>query len=200
MTALRFVERVQTIAATAVLTSAVWIVVGSVYFVREGRDPGAPAPTTERAAAARGNPQPEAQLLIPVRGVSPRELTDTFADDRGGRRHEAVDIMAPAGTPVVAAAPGTVEKLFRSAAGGNTIYVRSPDRRTVYYYAHLQRYAAGLTEGQTVERGDELGIVGSSGNADPGAPHLHFAVWRSNPTAGWWETGKAVDPYPLLTP
>jgi murein DD-endopeptidase MepM/ murein hydrolase activator NlpD len=140
------------------------------------------------------------ELAIPVAGVAPGQLVDTFADERGGgeRLHEALDIMAPAGTPVIAAAAGTVEKLFHSAAGGNTIYVRSPDRRTLHYYAHLQGYAPGLKEGQQVQAGTPLGEVGSTGNASPEAPHLHFAVLRTTPDAEWWEPAKAVDPYPLL--
>jgi murein DD-endopeptidase MepM/ murein hydrolase activator NlpD len=106
--------------------------------------------------------------------------------------------MAPAGTPVVAADAGTVEKLFLSEAGGNTIYVRSTDRRTIHYYAHLQAYAAGLAEGQPVRRGQRLGTVGSTGNADPAAPHLHFAILRIAPEAHWWEPTTAIDPFPLL--
>ena len=106
--------------------------------------------------------------------------------------------MAAAGTPVVAAAPGTVERLFQSDAGGNTIYVRSQDRQTIHYYAHLQDYAPGLREGQSVQRGQRLGSVGSSGNADPAAPHLHFAIMRTTPDAEWWEPATAVNPYPLL--
>ena len=108
--------------------------------------------------------------------------------------------MAPAGTPVVAAGPGTVEKLFLSDAGGNTVYVRSGDRRTIHYYAHLQAYASGLAEGQPVHRGQRLGTVGSSGNADPAAPHLHFAVLRVAPGAHWWDSADPIDPFPLLQP
>lgn len=203
-----FVDRVQTIAATATLTSAAWIVVGTVYLDRdEGRDRPAPASSDQPPALAAPEPTagsvaatPAGPLLIPVVGVAPDELTDTFDDARGGRRHEAIDIMAPAGTTVVAAAPGTVEKLFRSDAGGNTIYIRSGDRRTIHYYAHLEGYAAGLAEAQTVRRGQPLGTVGSTGNADPAAPHLHFAVLQTTPAAPWWETALAVDPYPLLVP
>ena len=139
-------------------------------------------------------------LIIPVEGVAPSQLSDTFNDRRGGgeRRHEALDIMAPRGTAVIAAAPGKVEKLFKSDAGGNTIYVRSEDRRTIYYYAHLDRYAAGLTEGQTVNRGQPIGFVGSTGDANPAAPHLHFEVVRTSPEAKWWEPGTPINPYVLL--
>lgn len=139
-------------------------------------------------------------LQIPVHNVRPSDLTDTFMDERGGgdRMHEAIDIMAPRGTSVLAAAPGTVEKLFVSEAGGNTIYVRSTDRKTIYYYAHLNEYSEGLKEGQKVRRGQRLGTVGSTGNASRDAPHLHFAILRTTADASWWEPTNAVNPYPLL--
>lgn len=139
-------------------------------------------------------------LAVPVAGLSPKDLVDTFTQARAGgaRRHDAIDIMAPTGTPIVAAAPGTVEKLYFSEGGGGTsIYVRSPDQRWIYYYAHLDAYAPGLEEGQQVALGDTLGTVGTSGNAAPDAPHLHFAIHRMDPDEGWWE-GRPVNPYPLL--
>jgi murein DD-endopeptidase MepM/ murein hydrolase activator NlpD len=107
--------------------------------------------------------------------------------------------MAPKGTSVLSSAPGTIEKLFRSKAGGNTIYVRSTDGETIYYYAHLDSYAEGLREGQRVRRGQRLGMVGSSGNASAEAPHLHFAILQTTADAEWWEPANAVNPYPLLT-
>jgi murein DD-endopeptidase MepM/ murein hydrolase activator NlpD len=133
--------------------------------------------------------------------VKADQLTDTFSDSRGGgsRSHEALDIMAPRGTPVVAAAAGTVEKLFHSDAGGNTIYVRSPDRATIHYYAHLDRYADGLHEGESVTQGQTLGAVGSTGDASPDAPHLHFEIMRTTPDAKWYEPATPINPYPLLT-
>lgn len=203
MSRLAFLDRLQTIAATATVTSAVWILVGTFYFGREAEapqavDPAQPAPAA--IATETQAPAGEGRLTVPVLGVTAAELTSSFADSRGGRLHEAIDIMAPAGTPVVAAAPGTVEKLFQSDAGGNTIYLRSGDRRTIHYYAHLQDYAPGLTEGQSVRRGQRIGSVGSSGNADPAAPHLHFAVLRLAPEASWWEPAEAIDPFPLFQP
>lgn len=141
------------------------------------------------------------KLQVPVHNVRPSDLSDTFMDERGGgeRLHEAIDIMAPEGTSVIAAAPGTIEKLFVSDAGGNTIYVRSSDKRTIHYYAHLAKYADGLKEGQRVRRGQRLGTVGSTGNASPEAPHLHFAILRTTADAEWWEPANALNPYPLLT-
>ena len=205
--ALNLADRLLTIVVTATFTSAAWLVAGSTTFRAAGES--AALPSGERAEAP--NPAPSmppvvappagvaGELMIPVAGVTTAQLTDTFSDERDGvRLHEALDVMAPAGTPVVAAAPGKIERLFRSDAGGNTVYVRSEDRRTIYYYAHLQDYAPGLKEGQSVRRGERLGSVGSSGNADPAAPHLHFAIMRTTPDAEWWEPATAVNPYPLL--
>lgn len=139
-------------------------------------------------------------LAIPVAGVKPDQLVDTYTQARAGgaRVHDAIDIMAPLGTPVVAAAPGRVEKLFMSQGGGGiTAYVRSEDGRWTYYYAHLQGYAPGLAEGQQVKRGQLIGRVGFTGNANPAGPHLHFAINRMNPGESWWQ-GSPINPYPLL--
>ncbi|MFN2100856.1 M23 family metallopeptidase [Altererythrobacter sp. MF3-039] len=144
---------------------------------------------------------PPARYVVPVMNVRRTDLTDTFTDSRasGNRLHEAIDIMAPEGTSVVAAAPGTVEKLFKSDAGGNTIYIRSNDRKTIHYYAHLAEYAPGLKEGQQILQGQRIGTVGFTGNASPDAPHLHFAILRTTEDAKWWEPSVALNPYPLLT-
>jgi murein DD-endopeptidase MepM/ murein hydrolase activator NlpD len=138
-------------------------------------------------------------LAIPVAGLKPAQLTDTYTQARAGgaRSHDAIDIMAATGTPVIAAAPGKVEKLFFSEGGGITAYVRSDDGRWSYYYAHLSAYAPGLREGQRVRRGDPIGYVGASGNANPEGPHLHFAINRMNPGEKWWQ-GTPINPYPLL--
>jgi murein DD-endopeptidase MepM/ murein hydrolase activator NlpD len=113
------------------------------------------------------------------------------------RRHEAVDIMAARGTPVVAVVEGNVVKLFNSKQGGLTVYQFDNERRFCYYYAHLDRYAPGLQEGMLLRQGDLVGYVGSTGNADPNAPHLHFAIFELGPEKRWWE-GKPINPYPLL--
>ena len=157
-------------------------------------------PEQPDVAAAAGVTVGPSGIAIPVAGVKPEQLADTFTQARAGgeRVHDAIDIMAPRGTPVVAAAAGTVEKLYFSEGGGGvTAYVRSPDTRWVYYYAHLDRYAPGLTEGQKVERGSPIGFVGSTGNASPEGPHLHFAVSRTAPGESWYQ-GAPVNPYPLL--
>lgn len=139
-----------------------------------------------------------AGLIVPVQGVAPDALEDTFRDARGDdRSHEALDIMAPRGTPVLAVADGHIEKLFDSKPGGLTIYQFDPAGRHAYYYAHLDRYAPGLEEGDAVEQGQVIGYVGSTGNASDDAPHLHFAIFELGPEKRWWE-GTAVNPYPLL--
>jgi murein DD-endopeptidase MepM/ murein hydrolase activator NlpD len=138
-------------------------------------------------------------LEIPVEGVQPGALQDTFSQARDGtRQHEALDILAPRGTPVVAADDGTIAKLFYSEKGGTTIYQFDPSEQYCYYYAHLDRYADGLREGQTVTRGQVLGYVGTSGNAPPDTPHLHFAIFRLGPEKHWWE-GEPINPQPLLS-
>src|SRR5690606_5232256 len=154
---MKFVDRLLTIVVTATLTSAAWILIGSFYIDDIGTDgeagPAEPSPAPAEVPAAAIEPPDRgesASLVIPVLGVGADQLSDTFGDDRGdgARLHEALDIAAPRGTPVIAAAAGTIGRLFRSAAGGNTIYIRSDDRRTLHYYAHLDAYAPGLEEGQ----------------------------------------------------
>ena len=136
---------------------------------------------------------------MPVAGVSPAQVSDSWGDARGqGRAHHGTDIMAAGGTPVLAAAPGVIEKLFQSELGGITLYQRSPDRRWTFYYAHLARYAPGLHEGQAVRAGDLLGQVGDTGDAGAGNFHLHFSAGRLNPDQHWWEAHD-VNAYPMLT-
>jgi murein DD-endopeptidase MepM/ murein hydrolase activator NlpD len=157
-----------------------------------------PLPTTAEAAAAVTAATATQSLLIPVQGVQPKQLTDTFTQARGaGRLHDAIDIMSPRGTPVLAAADGCVAKLFTSKPGGLTVYQFDGAEKIAYYYAHLDRYADGLVEGRLLKRGEVLGYVGSTGNASPTAPHLHFAVFVLGPEKHWWQ-GTAVNPYPLL--
>jgi murein DD-endopeptidase MepM/ murein hydrolase activator NlpD len=136
-------------------------------------------------------------LLVPVAGVAPDALADNYQQARAGHQHEAIDILAPAGTPVLATDDGRIAKLFHSKPGGLTIYQFDPAAQLAFYYAHLQRYAQGLHEGMDVRRGDVIGYVGSSGNADPGTPHLHFAVFRLGDPPKWWQ-GEPVNPYPAL--
>jgi len=136
---------------------------------------------------------PLRRLAVPVEGVRAADLRDTFGDGRPGHRHEAIDIAAPRGTAVLAADDGTVVKLFTSVPGGLTIYQFDPDSRYAYYYAHLDRYADGVVEGMKVRRGDVIGYVGTTGNAPPDAPHLHFAVFRLGAERRWWQ-GEAIDP------
>jgi murein DD-endopeptidase MepM/ murein hydrolase activator NlpD len=137
-------------------------------------------------------------LELPVQGVKRSELRDTFRETRERtRRHEALDILAPRDTPVLAVDDGTVAKLFLSKPGGHTIYQFDPTSTYAYYYAHLERYAAGLKDGDRVARGQVIGYVGTSGNAPPDTPHLHFAIFQLTDSKHWWE-GMAIDPYPIL--
>jgi peptidoglycan LD-endopeptidase LytH len=138
------------------------------------------------------------KLIIPVAGVTPDQLLDTFTDSRAeGRVHDAIDIPAPAGTPVLAAADGEIIKLFQSDRGGTTVYQLSPDKKLVFYYAHLQRYADGLTVGKFARQGEIIGHVGDTGNAGAGNYHLHFSVSIVADPKRYWE-GTNINPYPLL--
>ena len=147
-------------------------------------------------AAVTGAP-PNARLRVPIDGISIESFKGGFAELRGSRPHEAVDIVVPRGTPIHAVQDGTIAKLFFSKAGGTTIYQFDPDGRLCYYYAHLDRYADGLHDGQHVSQGEVIGYVGTSGNAPPGTPHLHFAVFELNAEKQWWK-GRAVDPYAVF--
>ena len=167
-------------------------------------------PAATLGAAGDANPNPNAngnlpasapapgKLMVPVDGIKLAGIKDNFDQPRGNERHhEALDIMAPKGTKVIAAADGKVAKLFTSKPGGLTIYEFDPTEKYAYYYAHLDRYADGLKEGAEIKRGDLIGYVGATGNADPNAPHLHFAVFELTPEKQWWK-GTPVNPYPLL--
>lgn len=154
--------------------------------------PQTPVLTLDPSYAARLN------LVIPVKGVKREQLQDTFKDARSeGRVHDAIDIMAPAGTPVIAAAEGEIIKLWESDRGGTTIYQLSKDKKLVFYYAHLQRYAEGLTVGKTVWQGETIAYVGDTGNAGIGNYHLHFSIMLTNNPKRYWE-GTNINPYPLL--
>jgi murein DD-endopeptidase MepM/ murein hydrolase activator NlpD len=133
-------------------------------------------------------------LRLPLDEAKVDDLKGDFAEKRTGHQHEAADMLAPRNTPIHAVDDGTIAKLFLSKAGGQTIYQFDPTGRFCYYYAHLERYATGIGEGQQVKRGDVIGYVGTSGNAPPGTPHLHFSVFVLGPEKHWWQ-GTAVDPY-----
>jgi murein DD-endopeptidase MepM/ murein hydrolase activator NlpD len=137
------------------------------------------------------------EMTPPIGGLTLANLRDMFEEVHSGHPHEAIDIMEPRGTPVHAVVSGTVRKLFLSKPGGNTIYQFDEIGAYCYYYAHLDRYVEWLREGMWVERGDVIGFVGSTGNADPRAPHLHFAIFELGPERLWWKA-KAINPYPGL--
>lgn len=198
-----------TAIVTAILTSAFWIFAfnsgmlptADARKVKPAGDVAVVDPATgPPVAIAEGVEVGPAGLAIPVAGVNAKQLTDTFTQARAGgaRVHDAIDIMADEGTPVIAATDGTVEKLFFSDGGGGiTAYIRSPDQRWTYYYAHLQGYAPGLAEGQKVKRGQVIGRVGHTGNADAAGPHLHFAINQMR-AGEKWHQGSPINPYPLL--
>ena len=217
-----FGKRLKTAGVSALITSLFWIVFMVLYWPRPSVPATTPAaaqpvqPSAIASSAARARVYepttddppdyvaPAEGLRLPVLGATASQLTDTYGQSRdlgtrgdGTRGHNAIDIMAPRGTPVLAAAAGTIEKLFLSKAGGNTLYERSPDGKAIYYYAHLDSYAPGVVEGMAVQPGQTLGFVGSSGDADPGAPHLHFAIMALAPGERWWQ-GRPINPYPLL--
>ena len=142
--------------------------------------------------------EPELTIAaLPIEGLKASELRDTFEEIHNGHRHEAIDIIKPNGTPVRAVVDGTIRKRFLSKAGGNTIYEFDEASVYCYYYAHLGHYADGLYEGMHVSRGTVIGYVGSTGNASPAAPHLHFAIYQLGPDKQWWK-GTPVNPYPML--
>lgn len=190
---------------TAVIVSAFWIWFYS--FIPESRPDVERSGTILSVRPAKSAPVEVAQqvvvgpagLAIPVVGVKATDLVDTFEAARAeGRRHDAIDIMAPEGTPVIAAADGRIEKLFFSQGGGGiTIYERATDPRWIYYYAHLKGYAPGLSEGEQVKRGQVIAQVDHTGDAIASAPHLHFAINSMAPGERWWQ-GTPVNPYPLL--
>jgi murein DD-endopeptidase MepM/ murein hydrolase activator NlpD len=159
--------------------------------------PPAPQPPQQPDGANRPLALAPGALLMPVPGVDPATLQDNYHQRRGDAPHHALDIMAPRGTPVVAVADGRIAKLFTSKPGGLTVYQFDTSERFAYYYAHLDRYADGLAEGQLLRRGDPVGTVGSTGNASADAPHLHFAVHVLGPERAWWK-GTPVNPFPLI--
>jgi murein DD-endopeptidase MepM/ murein hydrolase activator NlpD len=137
-------------------------------------------------------------LAVPVAGRTAQQLQDTFDEGRdGGRVHRALDILAPRGTPVLAADSGRVLRVKTNTLGGNTIYATDPQGRIVYYYAHLDAYQKGVVEGLVIARGDTIGFVGTTGNAPKDTPHLHFQVMRMPPDGKYWD-GEAINPYPLF--
>jgi murein DD-endopeptidase MepM/ murein hydrolase activator NlpD len=154
------------------------------------RPPSSGTATPQEALAERG-------LIIPVEGVDPSRIHDSYSASRGGRTHDAVDIMAAHGTPVIAADSGMIFKLRENAAGGLTIYQLDPAEQFVYYYAHLDRYRDGLAEGMVVRQGEVIGFVGTTGNAPKNLPHLHFQVMLYRGRGQYWG-GEPINPHPYL--
>ena len=163
-----------------------------------GSTRGTPVPAPLPAPVATAGDAPRGRIRLPIEGEDIELLKGGFAERRGGDRpHEAVDMLAPRNTPVHAVENGTIAKLFTSKAGGLTIYQFDPSGRLCYYYAHLERYADGLHDGQAVSQGDVIGYVGTTGNAPANTPHLHFAVFELNADKHWWQ-GRPIDPYQVF--
>nr|WP_294846373.1 M23 family metallopeptidase [uncultured Sphingomonas sp.] len=201
-------RRVGNIIVLLVMLVAAWVFYNGISSSRnEGQvtsggahDPLGPLPDKPNVVVREQVSLGPSGLAVPVAGVRPDQLVDTFTQARAGgaRVHDAIDITAPEGTPVVSAADGMVEKLYFSHGGGGiSAYVRSADGMWEYYYAHLQAYDARLREGMKLKRGDAIGLVGHTGNASPDGPHLHFAINRMAPGERWSQ-GTPVNPYPLL--
>ncbi|MEA9899538.1 M23 family metallopeptidase [Xanthomonas campestris] len=191
-------QRAPTSAAPEAMTAAKPLAAAPAQAATAMAAPVGGPSAAQASASASASASNNVALLIPVQGTTSSQLQDTFTDARSeGRVHDAIDILAPAGTPVLAVADGTVEKLFDSKRGGLTVYQFEPGGKYCYYYAHLQRYADGLAEKQVIKRGQLIGYVGSTGNADPAAPHLHFEIHRLGPEREWWK-GEALNPYPVL--
>jgi peptidoglycan LD-endopeptidase LytH len=166
-----------------------------------GAASGAAGASAPRAPAMPTPLLAKGALIVPVQGIEASALHDTYNEQRGGgtRPHEALDIPAPRGTPVLSATGGRVLKLFDSKAGGRMVYAADSSERFILMYAHLDAYAPGLADGQPLKRGQVIGTVGTTGNAPPTVPHLHFAIARSNDVKVWWK-GAPVNPFPLLAP
>jgi len=159
--------------------------------------PNARADTSSVIATAAELQQLAATLDVPVQGVLRSQLKDNFTEARSGHAHEALDILAPRGTPVLSATDGKLLKLFESKQGGHMVYAADAADHFILMYAHLDRYAPGIQEGMPLRRGQVIGYVGTSGDAPANTPHLHFAIARGHPSAKWWK-GTPVNPYPLL--
>jgi murein DD-endopeptidase MepM/ murein hydrolase activator NlpD len=168
---------------------------------KEEPTPVAPPPATTTTPALTVTAIDELrnrQLTLPVQGIKREQLRDTFNETRGSsRKHEALDVLAPRNTPILAVEDGKVARLFLSDAGGITIYQFDPTETYCYYYAHLERYADGLKEGTPIKRGQVIGYVGTTGNAPRDTPHLHFAIFKLTDDKHWWQ-GTPLDPYSVL--
>jgi murein DD-endopeptidase MepM/ murein hydrolase activator NlpD len=169
-------------------------VIGAAPPPDPARDDLADPPTIAAAPAAVMEALPTQRFRLPIDGITTESFKDSYFERRGDRAHEAIDINVPRGTPIYAVRDGTIAKLFYSDRGGITIYHFEEDGPLCFYYAHLERYADGLKEGQHVSQGEVIGFVGTSGNASPDAPHLHFAITELNADRKWWQ-GRALDPY-----
>jgi murein DD-endopeptidase MepM/ murein hydrolase activator NlpD len=180
--------------AVALTEAAVGIAI-AIYLVASGRELVIAFRPREAARTIAETPR----LIVPVAGVRRQELRDSYGAGRsGGRAHKGIDIMAAERTPVLAAATGVIVKRDSSGLGGISLYQRDLDGATIYFYAHLNGYRAGIKEGDLVRQGEVIAYVGHTGNAQASAPHLHFGVYTVTDPNRWWR-GRDLNPYPLLT-
>jgi peptidoglycan LD-endopeptidase LytH len=185
-------------AETPLATTSVWDSI-SLASMPPAPDPAPAATDTASQPTTLELAVLSASLEVPVSGVARSELRDTYAEARTGHVHHAIDILAPRGTPVVSATAGRLLKLFNSKAGGIMVYATDTSERFILLYGHLDRYADGLSNGMLLARGQLIGYVGTTGNAPPGTPHLHFGILRGNPVKSW-SRGTPVNPYLLFVP
>jgi len=192
------IARIRRVGAGSRLVPAATASAGPELFTGTPTAPQDPPFASSPSSSSSSGSGDSINLIIPVEGVRPENLRDTFNASRpGGRLHRAIDIIAPRGTPVLAAADGEIIRFSRNARGGNTIYQISADRKLVFYYAHLDRYAADVAPGDYARQGDVIGYVGDTGNAGASNCHLHFSIWAiTNPKKHW--KGDNINPYPIL--
>lgn len=182
------------LAGRAAFVALVTVVVGSAPARAQIKSSGTPDEPDHLRVLQLKN------LLFPVPGIELPRLRDTFMESRSSqRRHNAIDIPAPRGTPVLATDSGQILKLYTSKLGGLMVYAADPTEKFIYYYAHLDRYRPGLQAGMRIARGDTIGFVGTTGNAPPNTPHLHFAILASTDIRRW-SKGKPINPFVVFRP
>jgi len=188
--------KIETKTALATACLLVFMGAGSILSLSGGAPKAAVRALERVAVQSVREPIGRRELIVPIKGISVAGLVDSWGAPReGGRRHEGIDIVVPAWTPVRAAASGTIVKLYSSSRGGVTVYQRDASGRLILYYAHLNGYVPGLREGMRVKQGQDIAFVGQTGNAS--VPHLHFEIQRANDSGQWWRA-EAVNPYLAL--
>ncbi|HEY9685044.1 MAG TPA: M23 family metallopeptidase [Drouetiella sp.] len=192
----RVFREIIALSATAITSGASATYAFAATDVKVVNPIGEPPLSAQQAASAIVELRRK-KLEIPITGFDISKVKGSFYETHGGVMHGAADMLAPRNTPVHAVENGKITKLFTSKRGGLTIYQADPSGRFVYYYAHLEKYAPGLHDGDSVKKGEIIGFVGTSGNAPPNTPHLHFSVGLGDALKKWWVTS-SVDPYEVF--